>query len=117
MGYANEARILGFCSVRDKNRVYTYWDSDTEGAKNWYKNRKSDEFGVKLNIAWHQLVGIHYGTELMLQKKPLFLFDAVGVGKTAQAAGLILMRPFLIDYHAEHSRYPPDFGEFVLSRY
>ena len=107
----SEASVLGLASKRDKYRAYGRWEQTPEATEFWANpppGRVDD-----INLSWHQLVGVHFAASSMARKEPFFLFDAVGVGKTAQSAGVVLIRPWLREWSSKHGQLPPAFGECV----
>ncbi|KAI0085376.1 hypothetical protein BDY19DRAFT_856640, partial [Irpex rosettiformis] len=68
-----------------------------------------------LKLSWHQTVGVHAASVCMTRRSPFFLFDAVGIGKTPQSAGTVLMRPWLRSFFDSNKKLPPAFGELARS--
>jgi hypothetical protein len=104
MGFPGESRVLGMAYKQHITKKYSEWDEDTEAIMFW--RTENHPHKQDIIIPWHQSVGIHMGATQMLKNEPFFLFDAVGIGKTPQAAGILLMRPFLMDYYEKHGKYP-----------
>lgn len=64
-----------------------------------------------LSPRWHQLVGI---VKIVLQAfkgEPLMLMDQVGVGKTLQLVGAIVIFTFFRDFYTENKKFPGGFGK------
>lgn len=110
LGFPGET-IVGLSEWRDALRAYGRWE-DTPEAKEFWQNPPPDRL-EETKLSWHQAVGVHFAASSMLRKEPFFLFDAVGVGKTAQSAGVIIMRPWLREWSLKHGQFPPAFGEFI----
>ena len=104
-----KAGILGLATRRDRYREYGRWER-TQEAEEFWANPPSNRI-EDTHLSWHQAVGVHFAASSMVRRDPFFLFDAVGVGKTAQSAGVILMRPWLREWSSKHPRLPPAFGE------
>lgn len=98
--------------TEDIRGVFTHWDNSDE-ARIFFGTQ--GEYLKDIRVAWHQAVGIHkIMTEYMLGR-PLLLLDAVGVGKTLQAIGTILMRQWLLWQKKEGKPLPPMFAEHGTS--
>ena len=106
-----ESKIMGLALHRDMYRAYGRWE-DTSEAKEFWENPPADRL-EEIKLSWHQAVGVHFASSSMVRKEPFFLFDAVGVGKTAQSAGVVLMRSWLREWSSKHGQLPPAFGEFI----
>jgi hypothetical protein len=104
MGFHGATRVLGMASHQHITKKFSTWDSDPDAVQFWLSENHPHK--QKIVIPWHQTVGIHMGTTQMIKGEPFFLFDAVGVGKTPQATGIVLMRPFLMDYYEKHKKFP-----------
>lgn len=102
--------VVGMSGTRDIYRAYDRWDTNSDAQKFWENPPK--ERLESIELTWHQVVGLHYGTASMVKREAFFLFDAVGIGKTAQSAAVVLMRPWLIMYEKSHKKLPPALGEF-----
>lgn len=108
LGFVGE-NILGLAIARDRYREYGRWEQTAEAQEFW-ANPPTNRI-QSIALTWHQAVGVHFASSLLVRREPFFLFDAVGVGKTAQSAGVILMRPWLRQYFSKHKQLPPAFGE------
>ncbi len=104
--------IQGIANKRDKERVYSLWDKDVDSVAFWENPPKGRV--EELKLTWHQDVGVHVAGISMCRRQPLFLFDAVGIGKTAQGAGAILLRPWLRSYFEKNGKLPPAMGECLF---
>ena len=111
LGFGEDG-ILGLAAVRDQYRAYGRWEQTAEAQEFW-ANPPPGRLEA-INLTWHQAVGVHFASSSMVRREPFFLFDAVGVGKTAQSAGVILMRPWLREWCSKHTQLPPAFGEFSI---
>ena len=67
-----------------------------------------------LKPKWHQVVGVYAMLTNMLEGKPVLLMDEVGVGKTMQAFGLMVMRAYLIKMVNDGGRLPKKWGKSYL---
>lgn len=63
-----------------------------------------------LSPRWHQLVGIVKIVFQAFKGEPLMLMDQVGVGKTMQLVGAIVILAFFRDFYVENKRFPGGFG-------
>ncbi|KAI0091817.1 hypothetical protein BDY19DRAFT_885562 [Irpex rosettiformis] len=95
---------------RDIDRIHGTWDQDPESLAFWANPPAERLQNIKLS--WHQVVGVHSATVSMVKRQAFFLFDSVGIGKTAQSAAMTLMRPWLLSYQQTHNSLPPALGEF-----
>ena len=111
LGFPGEV-FIGMSDTRDLYRVYDKWDSDSAAQKFW-KDPPKDRI-ESIPLTWHQLVGVHCATVSMVKREAFFLFDAVGIGKTAQSAGIVLMRAWLILYQKSHNKLPNALGESLF---
>lgn len=101
------ASIPAFNDIEDASGQVSPW----EPAK-WKKFAESGA-GIPFGPRWHQLVGITKMCELAIKGKSLLLMDQVGVGKTLQIVGTIVMYPFLRAYYKKHGEFPPRFSKFI----
>ncbi|KAI1787254.1 hypothetical protein LXA43DRAFT_896537 [Ganoderma leucocontextum] len=99
----NNEQIPGFNEVEDPRGEVNPWDQTK-----WAKFVKTEQ-ALKFGPRWHQLVGITKMCELIIKGKPLLLMDQVGVGKTLQIVGAIVMYPMLRAYYQRNKRFPPQF--------
>lgn len=102
-------QIVGMTTERDSARVFNKWETTMESQAFW--DHPPPGRLEATTLSWHQVVGVHAATRQMAQEEPCFLFDGVGIGKTAQGVGVILMRPWLRKYYQTHHNLPPAFGE------
>ncbi|KAI1792052.1 hypothetical protein LXA43DRAFT_888351, partial [Ganoderma leucocontextum] len=100
----NNEQIPGFNEVEDPRGEVNPWDQTK-----WAKFVKTEQ-ALKFGPRWHQLVGITKMCELIIKGKPLLLMDQVGVGKTLQIVGAIVMYPMLRAYYQRNKRFPPQFS-------
>ena len=63
---------------------------------------------------WHQLVGILKIVLQAFKQEPLMLMDQVGVGKTLQLVGAIVIFTFFRDFYAKNKSFPGGFGMYSL---
>lgn len=112
LGFPGEL-LVGMSDMRDIYRVYDKWDTDS-AAQTFWKNPPEDRL-EPITLTWHQLVGVHCATVSMVKREAFFLFDAVGIGKTAQSAGVVLMRAWLILYQRSHNKLPTALGELSFN--
>ena len=106
-----ELKIMGLVLHRNMYRAYGRWE-DTSEVKEFWENSPTDWL-EEIKLSWHQAVGVHFASSSMVRKEPFFLFDAVGVGKTVQSAGVVRMRSWLREWSSKHRQLPPAFGEFI----
>jgi hypothetical protein len=104
MGFSNATHILGMAHEQHITKKFSMWDNDLDAVQFW--GAENHPHKEKISLPWHQTVGIHMGTLQMMKNEPFFLFDAIGVDKTPQAARVLLMRPFLIDFYEKNKRLP-----------
>ena len=93
LGIPDGKKIEGMTEYRDKYREYGRWDTSVE-ATNFWANITADR-KESTELSWHQVVGIHFASSLMVTREPFFLFDTIEVSKTSQSAGVVMMRPWL----------------------
>jgi hypothetical protein len=115
MDIGDICRVPGMAEEWHKTKKFSRWDNDEEARQFWLSDGNS-EFKEQLELQWHQTVGVHQGSTLMLKRQPFFLFDAVGMGKTIQGTALLLMRPYLMEYHEKHGHYPPAWSMCIQSK-
>jgi len=70
-----------------------------------------EQSGEKLVPRWHQLVGIAKMLTNAFTRKPVLLMDDVGIGKTLQVVGLIVVLSYYREYHLQHKKFPGYFGK------
>ena len=108
-----DARLQGMTEYRDTCREYERWDTSVE-AKNFWSNTPVDR-RESTELSWLQVVGIHFASSLMVTRQPFFLFDGVGISRTAQTAGVIMMRPWLRSFFKSHGKLPTSLGELPIT--
>ena len=105
----NVPTIPGLAEWEDTSGAYTLWDQ-CDAAKKLFDTSKESHLRKRLALNRHQLVGIHKICGHALRREGVLLMDAVGVGKTAQAIGSVVMRNWMLEYFAQHQKFPGAFG-------
>jgi hypothetical protein len=83
--------------------MHNYWTDSEYMAANQQKLRP-------LSPRWHQLVGIVKIVTQAFKGEPLMLMDQVGVGKTLQLVGAVVVLNFFRDFYKKSGRFPGTFG-------
>lgn len=100
----SEQRLPFFNIKQDPTGVRDPWNAvDQE----WYAIPTN---GVLFGPHWHQLVGILRMLERFFKGDSTLLMDEVGLGKTIQVVGLIVMVAYFREYFIIHNRFPGKFG-------
>jgi hypothetical protein len=68
-----------------------------------------------LSPRWHQLVGIVKIVHQGFRGEPLMLMDEVGVGKTLQLVGAVVVLTFFRDFFQKNGKFPGGFGTCSVS--
>lgn len=89
--------------------MHNYWTDHDYMAANLDKLRP-------LSPRWHQLVGILKIVNQGFKGEPLMLMDQVGVGKTLQLIGAIVVLNFFRDFHKKNGKFPGSFGMWPIFR-
>jgi hypothetical protein len=84
--------------------MHDYW-SDPD-----YMHKRRDTLHP-LTPRWHQLVGIIKIIHQGFKGEPLMLMDEVGVGKTLQLVGAVVILTFFRDYYDKNGKFPGAFGK------
>jgi hypothetical protein len=85
-----------------------------EALEEFYSKNKAD-LG-RIVPLWHQLIGIYALVEAVFEGRPMFLMDAVGIGKTFQIIGTICILIYMNEYFMVHGRFPGSFGLLVFGQ-
>jgi hypothetical protein len=64
---------------------------------------------------WHQLAGAYVMIEGIFSGRPMFLMDAVGLGKTLQCLTVIMILTYYTEYFMRNGQFPGIFGECSLA--
>lgn len=108
MGLKATRRIPGLSQYLDATMQFTGWDNTPE-SKAFFKTPSKDR--IEFSLFWHQLVGVHFITSQLVQRRAALILDEVGVGKTAQAIASICMRAWLHTQFETQKRFPGIFSE------
>ena len=101
-----DKKLPHFNIIYDKTGLHNPWEH-----QDWFQeNTNSEDIGC-LEPRWHQLVGIVRMLQQAFRGESTLLMDDVGIGKTFQVAGVIVMLAFFRDFYTEHKQYPGAFGE------
>ena len=111
VGKPGVRKIPGMNEWEDRTGAFTPWDENPE-AKSFFASPSPHK--KRIQLSWHQAVGVHKLLRHMLKNEGILLADAVGVGKTLQAIALVIARSWFIKFHALHHRYPGSFGKFLV---
>jgi hypothetical protein len=104
LGFKN--RQLPFFNARqDPFGLHDPWDPED---KEWFENENNTE---SFKPRWHQLVGIYRMVQRAFAGEPILLMDEVGLGKTLQVVGLIVVLEWYREYYEQHKVFPGEFGE------
>ncbi|KAI0323131.1 hypothetical protein GY45DRAFT_1210786, partial [Cubamyces sp. BRFM 1775] len=69
----------------------------------------------RLQLMWHQAVGVYRILSNLFEHKQMLVMDEVGVGKTIQAIGSIAMYRYLQLLFEENKTYPESFGKWLCT--
>ena len=104
MGFTD--RIPGMAKIMDPDGQLTTWDEAEREAL----NRTGG--AVEARLYWHQLMGILAISTWFAKEHSFMLCDAVGVGKTCQAIGLIMARIAYIEWEEAGIELPSTVCEY-----
>lgn len=105
--------IPGLAKWRDRDRQISGWDNTPESRQFFDETVQLDN-REPLKPSWHQVVGVRMASETIASGLPFFLFDGVGLGKTLQSVGVMLLRRHLLDLQRQGKALPPAYGTFML---
>lgn len=86
-------------------------DGWSDGGQAWLRDDTNKQ-RERLQVRWHQWVGIYKMIDQYLNGLPVLLMDGVGLGKTIQALGFIVVLNHFHEYHKRMKCFPGKFGEF-----
>ena len=104
LGFGTIKALPGFNTVEDPDGVVDPWDDEWE---EFAKGPRAVPFGPR----WHQLVGMVKLMHHAISGDPLLLMDEVGVGKTMQVIGTVVLYTLFRRYFAKNDCFPGAFGE------
>lgn len=105
LGLQHSKRLPDFNKDMDPN-MHNYWTDPEYMAANQAKLNP-------LSPRWHQLVGILKIVAQGFKGEPLMLMDQVGVGKTLQLVGAIVVLNFFRDFYKKNRQFPGGFGMWL----
>ncbi|EIM88645.1 uncharacterized protein STEHIDRAFT_109021 [Stereum hirsutum FP-91666 SS1] len=74
----------------------------------WFKDEKN---GVVLTPRWHQLVAMLAMIEMAFDGKPVAVLDEVGIGKTIQTIGVIMLLTWYREFYTKKGHFPGAFSK------
>lgn len=103
---SSEQKVADFNEFYDVNGEHDPWDRANVV---WFQTESAAR--RPFSLRWHQLCAIVKIMDCILRKRGVLVMDAVGIGKTLEAIGVIVWRAYFFSVFKERNNFPGRFCE------